>query len=51
MKFVILLLAGAVAQSLRGGIPGPYPDFGPFFGNIFTSGEPRRMQFALRYDF
>ncbi len=35
----------------NGGIPGPYPDFGPFFGKIFTSGEPRRMQFALRYDF
>jgi hypothetical protein len=33
------------------GIPGSYPDFGPFFGKIFTSGEPRRMQFALRYDF
>jgi outer membrane receptor protein involved in Fe transport len=33
------------------GIPGPYPDFGPFFGKIFTSGEPRRLQFALRYDF
>ncbi len=33
------------------GIPGPYPDFGPFFGKIFTSGEPRRMQFAMRYDF
>ncbi len=33
------------------GIPGPYPDFGPFFGKIFTSGEPRRIQFALRYDF
>jgi hypothetical protein len=33
------------------GIPGPYPDFGPFFGKIFTSGEPRRVQFALRYDF
>ena len=33
------------------GIPGPYPDFGPFFGKIFSSGEPRRMQFALRYDF
>jgi outer membrane receptor protein involved in Fe transport len=33
------------------GIPGPYPDFGPFFGKIFTSGDPRRMQFALRYDF
>lgn len=33
------------------GIPGPYPDFGPFFGKIFSSGDPRRMQFALRYDF
>jgi outer membrane receptor protein involved in Fe transport len=33
------------------GIPGPNPDFGPFFGRIFTSGNPRQMQFALRYDF
>jgi len=33
------------------GVPGPYPDFGPFFGKIFTSGEPRRLQFALRLDF
>ena len=33
------------------GIPGPNPDFGPFFGRIFSSGDPRRMQFALRYDF
>jgi hypothetical protein len=33
------------------GIPGGYPDFGPFFGKIFTSGDPRRMQFAVRYDF
>ncbi len=33
------------------GIPGPYPDFGPFFGKAFSSGEPRRMQFALRFDF
>jgi hypothetical protein len=23
----------------------------PGFGEIFTSGDPRRMQFALRYDF
>jgi hypothetical protein len=34
-----------------GAFRGPNPDFGPFFGKIFTSGEPRRMQFALRYDF
>jgi hypothetical protein len=33
------------------GIPGPNPDFGPFFGRIFSSGDPRRMQFVLRYDF
>jgi hypothetical protein len=33
------------------GIAGPNPDFGPFFGKIFTSGDPRRMQFTLRYDF
>jgi hypothetical protein len=33
------------------GIPGPNPDFGPFFGRIFSSGDPRRMQFAMRYDF
>ncbi len=33
------------------GIPGPYPDFGPFFGKAFQAGSPRRMQFALRFDF
>jgi hypothetical protein len=33
------------------GIPGPYPDFGPFYGKAFSAGTPRRMQFALRYDF
>ncbi|MGH9719192.1 MAG: TonB-dependent receptor domain-containing protein [Bryobacteraceae bacterium] len=33
------------------GIPGPYPDFGPFFGKVFATGEPRRGQFALRFDF
>ncbi len=33
------------------GIPGQYPDFGPFFGKIFSTGEPRRLQFALRLEF
>ena len=33
------------------GIPGPYPDFGPFFGKAFSAGQPRRLQFAMRYDF
>jgi hypothetical protein len=32
-------------------VPGPYPDFGPFYGKAFSAGNPRRMQFALRYDF
>jgi hypothetical protein len=33
------------------GIPGPYPDFGPFFGKIFSVGQPRRFQIALRFEF
>jgi hypothetical protein len=33
------------------GVPGPYPDFGPSYGKAFSAGDPRRMQFALRYDF
>ena len=33
------------------GIPGPYPDFGPFFGKAFSAGDPRRVQFGLRFDF
>lgn len=33
------------------GIPGPHPDFGPFFGAILATGQPRRIQLALRYDF
>ncbi|HLY16616.1 MAG TPA: carboxypeptidase regulatory-like domain-containing protein [Bryobacteraceae bacterium] len=34
------------------GIPGPYADFGaPYFGGILGVGPPRRLQFAIRYDF
>ena len=33
------------------GIPGPYPDFGPFFGKAFSAGPPRRLQFGVRFDF
>lgn len=33
------------------GIPGQYPDFGPYFGRIFASGEPRRLQFGLHLEF
>jgi hypothetical protein len=33
------------------GIPGPYPDFGPFFGRIFSTGEPRRFQLGARLEF
>jgi len=33
------------------GIPDPYPDNGPFFGKILTSGQPRRLQFAMRLEF
>jgi hypothetical protein len=33
------------------GIPGEYPDFAPFFGRILTTGQPRRIQMGLRFDF
>jgi hypothetical protein len=33
------------------GFPDPYPDQGPFFGRILTTGQPRRLQFATRLDF
>lgn len=32
-------------------IPGPYPDLGPFFGRILSTGDPRRFQFAVRFEF
>ncbi len=34
------------------GIPGPYADFPPpSFGGILSAGDPRRLQFGVRYDF
>ncbi len=33
------------------GFPDPYPDQGPFFGRILTTGQPRRVQFATRISF
>ncbi len=33
------------------GFPDPYPDNGPFFGRILTTGQPRRVQFAARIGF
>jgi hypothetical protein len=33
------------------GIPSPYPDFGPFFGKILSTGDPRRLEFGTRIDF
>jgi hypothetical protein len=33
------------------GLPDPNPDSGPFFGRTVAVGDPRRVQFALRYDF
>lgn len=49
-----LEVRGEVFNSLNHpniGVPGPYPDFGPFYGKAFSAGNPRRMQFAVRYDF
>jgi hypothetical protein len=33
------------------GYPDPYPDQGPFFGKILTTGQPRRIQFGARFEF
>src|SRR5579863_300250 len=33
------------------GVPVEYPDFGPFFGKIIVTGDPRRIQLALRFEF
>jgi hypothetical protein len=26
-------------------------DFGPFFGEILSTGDPRRLEFGTRFDF
>ena len=33
------------------GIPLPFADFGPFFGRVVATGEPRRIQLGLRLEF
>jgi outer membrane receptor protein involved in Fe transport len=33
------------------GIPVEFADFGPFFGKIVATSEPRRIQLALRFEF
>ena len=33
------------------GIPITFPDFGPLFGTIAGTGDPRRGQFAVRFEF
>ena len=33
------------------GIPVEFADFGPFFGKIVATGQPRRIQLALRFEF
>jgi hypothetical protein len=33
------------------GIPGPGPDVGPFFGRIFATGDPRRVQLGVKFEF
>jgi hypothetical protein len=49
--FELRLEAFNVLNHPNFGIPGPYPDFGPFFGKIFSTGPPRRMQLGARIDF
>jgi hypothetical protein len=51
MAFQLRVEAFNVFNHPNWGIPGPYPDFGPFFGKVFAAGEQRRMQFGLRFDF
>jgi hypothetical protein len=51
MAFQLRVEAFNVFNHPNLGIPGPYPDFGPFFGKVFAAGEQRRMQFGLRFDF
>jgi hypothetical protein len=40
-----------VRKSVEFGISSLEPDFGQLFGKAFSVGDPRRMQFASRFDF
>ena len=44
-------LIGDVFIEVRGEVFNSLNHPGPFYGNAFSAGNPRRPQFALRYDF
>jgi Carboxypeptidase regulatory-like domain/TonB dependent receptor len=51
MKFQLRAEGFNIFNHPNYGIPGPYPDLGPFFGKILSAGSPRRFQFGTRFDF